>query len=68
MAISETINLEQEKALRQELRKVRAANLMHPNFARVRYVRYADDFLISVIYSYNLATQIKDLVGQFLKE
>nr|YP_007890105.1 putative reverse transcriptase [Pleodorina starrii]AFY64375.1 putative reverse transcriptase [Pleodorina starrii] len=66
LAISKTENLEEKKTLRQELRKIRAANLMDPNFTRVRYVRYADDFLISVIGPHSLATEIKDKVRQFL--
>nr|QKN19303.1 putative reverse transcriptase [Eudorina elegans] len=68
LAISKADNLEEKKILRQELRKIRAANLMDSDFIRVRYVRYADDFLISVIGPHSLATEIKDKVSQFLED
>jgi hypothetical protein len=60
-------SLKQKKQLRQELRKIRRRDPMDPSFIRVRCVRYADDFLISVIGPRRLAVQIKDLVGHFLR-
>lgn len=54
--------------LRQQLRQIRAKDMMDPNFVRVRYVRYADDFLISVIGPRSLALEIKERVSQFLAE
>ena len=52
----------------KELRKYSVGDPMDPNFVRVSYVRYADDFLVSVIGPYNLAVEIKDKISQFLKE
>lgn len=66
LAISKTKNRQEKKALRQELRKVRATNLMDPKFIRVQYVRFADDFLISVIGPHSLAEIIKEKVRTFL--
>ncbi len=57
-----------KKRLRQQLRQVRSVNTMDEKFVRVRYVRYADDFLISIIGPYSLAIEIKNLVTQFLLE
>lgn len=37
-----------------------------PNYARLHYTRYADDFLIGVAGPYELAKQIKDATQRFL--
>lgn len=39
-----------------------------PNFGHIRYVRYADDFLIGVAGSYQTAAEIKERVKTFLHE
>lgn len=39
---------------------------MDPNFIRVNYVRFADDFLIGILGPKQLATDIMKLVGEFL--
>jgi len=65
--IGKASSLEEKKKLRQELRKIRGNDPMDPNFVRVRYVRYADDFLISIAGPRKLAVHIKDLVGHFLQ-
>ena len=67
LAISMSQSPEEKKLMRQQLRKIRAANPMDPEFVRVHYVRYADDFLISVIGSHSLAKKIKNLVCSFLE-
>lgn len=41
---------------------------MDPNYVRLRYVRYADDFLIGIIGSHALAKRVKHLIGRFLGE
>lgn len=66
LAISKCQSVEGKKLLRQEMRKIRANDQMDPNFVRVQYVRFADDFLISVIGPRALAEKIKNLVGTFL--
>jgi len=59
-------SLSEKLALRQELRKYPVGDPMDPNFIRVNYVRFADDFLIGIIGPLKLAEHIKDLVSKFL--
>lgn len=40
---------------------------MDPNYRRIQYVRYADDFLVGVIGSKEEAQRIKEELGQFLQ-
>jgi len=56
------------KELGRRMRSLPSLDTRDPNFVRVRYVRYADDWLIGVIGSYELAEEIKDRVGRFLKD
>lgn len=51
---------------RKQSRKVPSGLPNDPNFLRLSYVRYADDFLIGVIGPYKLATRVKALVQRFL--
>jgi len=62
------LDLEGKKILRKELRTHSSRDFMDREFIRVRYVRYADDFLISVIGPYSLAVSIKNEVAQFLEK
>lgn len=64
-AIGNTCSLNEN--IGQQLCKTRTADIMHSNFIRVQYVRYADDFLIAVIGPRRLALHIKNLVAQFLQ-
>lgn len=41
---------------------------MDPNFVRIYYVRYADDFVVSVTGPYKLALEVKNKIANFLKE
>jgi len=52
--------------LRADLRKVSSVRLMDPDYVRVHYVRYADDFVVSVIGCHDLAFNIKRRIGEFL--
>lgn len=54
------------KAVNKERRKVPSVDPMDPNFKRLRYCRYADDFLIGVIGSKREACEIMAGVEQFL--
>ena len=54
-------------AHRAQRRKIPALDPMDPNMIRVNYVRYADDFIISVIGPHSLAKLIKSEVNGFLK-
>lgn len=54
--------------IRQEMRKIPSQDEMDKNFIRVKYVRYADDFIICVIGSKELAIDIKEKVSLFMEE
>lgn len=54
------------KANNLERRKLPSVDPMDPNFKRLRYCRYADDFLIGVIGSKQEAREIMASVEQFL--
>ena len=61
-------NTEERMLLRKKLRKNPATDLMDSNFIRLRYVRYADDFLLSIIGPRNLANDVKNKIKTFLSE
>jgi group II intron reverse transcriptase/maturase len=52
----------------KEMRKLPSQDQMDGDYARVKYVRYADDFVICVDGSKELAEQIKENVTRFLQE
>jgi len=54
--------------IRQEMRKIPSQDEMDKNFIRVKYVRYADDFIICVIGSKELAIDIKEKVSLFMEK
>lgn len=56
------------KAINEERRKLPSVDPMDPNFKRLRYCRYADDFLIGVIGSKQEARVVMDSVNQYLTE
>jgi len=56
------------KANNKERRKVPSVDPMDPNFKRLRYCRYADDFLIGVIGSKREAGEIMASVERFLTD
>lgn len=49
------------------MREISAVDRQDPNFKRMMYVRYADDFVILVTGSYSEALQIKKHIRDFLK-
>lgn len=53
---------------RDMMDKLKATNPMDKTFRRIQYVRYADDFIISVIGSKEEAENIKVDITNFLKE
>lgn len=59
--------LKELKALYKELQSYDSKDLFDPNYRRMKYVRYADDFIIGVIGSKNEAEQIKKDLTDFLK-
>lgn len=56
------------KELGKRMRKLPSLDTQDPDFIRVKYVRYADDWIVGVIGSKQLAEEIKGKVGQFLKD
>lgn len=60
--------IENIKKLRKEIDKLPCTDPFDKSFRRIQYVRYADDFLISVIGSKKEAEQIKADLTVFLTE
>ena len=60
--------LKELKALYKELQSHDSKDLFAPNYRRLKYVRYADDFILGVIGSKKEAEQIKHDLKTFLKE
>ena len=60
--------IKQLKAIRKESMCIPHGNEMDFNYRRLKYVRYADDFLIGIIGSKQDAINIKEDVKTFLKE
>jgi RNA-directed DNA polymerase len=58
--------LEQIKAANRERRVLPSVDPMDPNFRRLRYCRYADDFLIGIIGGKAEAEQVMTDVQEFL--
>jgi group II intron reverse transcriptase/maturase len=57
---------EEEKRYRQQARKLPSADPNDPNFRRLKYVRYADDFLLGFIGPKEEAEAIKEEIREFL--
>jgi len=57
----------QYKALTKALRELPSGDPNDNGYIRIRYVRYADDWLVGVIGPHKLAEEIKEKVGNFLK-
>jgi len=56
---------------RQIVRQMREMPSLDPkdeNFIRIKYVRYADDWLLGIIGSRQIAEEIKEKIGAFLRE
>lgn len=58
---------EQEKSLRQQLRQIPTTDHNDPTFRRLKYCRYADDWLIGYIGTKAEAEEIKRKVQEFLQ-
>jgi group II intron reverse transcriptase/maturase len=66
--IEKATTVERKKELRKELWQVNSKDPMDPNFKRLFYVRYVDDFVVGVVGSKEDATVIKTRVKCFLEE
>jgi hypothetical protein len=58
----------ERKILRALMRQIPVGDPMDEKYRRVRYVRYADTFLISVIGPHSLAVYLKQQVHNFLQD
>jgi group II intron reverse transcriptase/maturase len=56
------------KQLTQHMRSLPSGDTHDPNYVRVRYLRYADDWIVGVIGPKHLAETITDEIRQFLKD
>jgi group II intron reverse transcriptase/maturase len=61
------INTREYKDLGVQMRKLPSLDPKDPDFVRVRYVRYADDWIVGVTGPKRLAEEIQERVRQFLK-
>jgi hypothetical protein len=59
-------NLKEGKANLTDLLHIPSTNLIDPNFKRLKYVRYADDFLIGVIGSKQDCVVMRERIRKFL--
>jgi group II intron reverse transcriptase/maturase len=59
---------ERVKQLEQERRQLPSRDMYDPNFRRLKYVRYADDFILSVIGTRKEAEAIRDAIATFLRD
>jgi len=59
---------EQVQKLELQRRKLPSQDAYDPNFRRLHYIRYADDFILSFNGTKSEAEEIKTAIGTFLKE
>jgi group II intron reverse transcriptase/maturase len=52
----------------QQQRQIPSQNVNDPDFRRLQYIRYADDFILSIIGSKSEAEEIKARISAFLQE
>lgn len=60
--------MEEIRAVEKEWVKIPCGDAMDKNWRRLKYVRYADDFLVGVIGSKAECTQIKADIAQYMSE
>lgn len=59
-------DLEEVKRLKHERRKMASLDMFDPEYRRLRYVRYADDFLLGFAGPKKEAEEIRQRLGEFL--
>jgi len=60
-------DLDEVKRLKRERRKLMAGAPCDPDYRRLRYVRYADDFLLGFVGPREEAEEIRQRLGEFLE-
>lgn len=61
------IDAEEYRELGVQMRELPSLDPQDPNFVRIKYCRYADDWLVGLIGPRRLAEEIKEKIGQFLQ-
>jgi hypothetical protein len=61
-------NHTQAKELRQKLQSTPSSDTHDPDYRRLRYVRYADDFLLGFAGPHQEAEEIKRQIGEYLRD
>jgi len=61
-------NEETLKPLRKELREIGQGDQFDPDYRRLRYIRYADDFLLGFAGPKDEAEKLKDRIRDFLRD
>lgn len=61
-------NLEEARKLSQQAQSIPSRDPNDPNFRRLWYTRYADDFLLGVVGSKSEAVEIKQKIATFLRD
>ena len=56
-----------QKKLRKELWKINSKDPFDPNFKKLYYIRYVDDFVVGVAGSYEETFDIRNKIEEFLK-
>ncbi len=59
---------EEVKRLVTQYRKLPSQNVYDPNYRRLQYIRYADDFILGFVGTKAEAEEVKAAIGLFLKE
>jgi hypothetical protein len=62
----ENPDIDRIKSLRRELRTLPSRDPCDPKYRRLRYARYADDFLLGFAGPKEEAAEIRDRIGEFL--
>jgi group II intron reverse transcriptase/maturase len=67
-AVSHSNDAPMANALLTELKRLPSTDRYDPHFRRVKYVRYADDFLIGLIAPKSYAVELKQQIKEFLQK
>jgi group II intron reverse transcriptase/maturase len=59
--------LQKRRKIQHKMREIPSVDLFDPDYRRLRYVRYADDFIIGVIGSRNDAEEVMQQVKSFIE-
>jgi group II intron reverse transcriptase/maturase len=66
--LAKTGRLEESRALYKQAQQLPSRLVQDPDYRRLKYVRYADDFLLGFVGTRQEAEEIKQRLGNFLRE